>query len=93
MPGGINIQLHIQPGASKTELAGRHGDALKVRVAAPPADGRANRELIWYLAQILGVPRGHVAVIKGENGRRKTIAVRGVTVGDAARRLGLEATR
>jgi len=90
VPGGVQLQLHVQPGASRTGLAGTHGDALKVRVAAPPADGRANRELIEYLAEFLGVARGNLTLLKGENGRRKTIVVLGVSLEEAARRLGVE---
>jgi len=90
VPGGILLQLHIQPGASKTELAGRHGDALKIRVASPPSDGRANRELLRYLSTILGVPRASVTLVRGETGRRKIVSVGGITRQDAARRLGIE---
>lgn len=90
MPGGVRLQLHVQPGASRTGLAGTYGNALKVRVAAPPADGRANRELIEYLAEFLGVARGNLTLLKGETGRRKTIVVLGVSLEEAARRLGVE---
>ena len=89
MPGGIQLQLHVQPGAAHTGIAGRHGDALKVRVAAPPADGRANRELIEYLAEILGVARGNLTLLRGETSRRKTIVVLGVSLEEAGRRLGV----
>jgi len=90
VPGGINIQLHVQSGASKTELAGRYGDALKIRVASPPVEGKANREVIRYLAQILEVPRGSVALVRGAAGRRKTVAVQGVAADRAERMLGLK---
>jgi uncharacterized protein (TIGR00251 family) len=80
----------VQPGASRPGIAGIHGDALKVRVTAPPADGRANRELIEYLAEVLGVTRGCVTLVKGDTSRRKTIVVQGVSLRDAARLLGVE---
>ena len=70
-------------------MAGLHGDALKVRVAAPPTEGRANRELLDFLAECLGVARARIALIKGESGRRKTIIVEGIGVEEARRRLGL----
>lgn len=89
MPGGVQLRLHVQPGASRTGMAGLHGDALKVRVAAPPAEGRANRELLDFLAECLGVARARIALIKGESGRRKTIIVEGIGVEEARRRLGL----
>lgn len=90
MPGGVQLQLHVQPGASRTGIAGLHGDALKVRVAAPPAEGRANKELLDYLAEVLGVPRARIALVKGETGRRKTLIVQGIELQEARRRLGLE---
>ena len=91
MPGGVQLQLHVQPGASRTGIAGLHGDALKVRVAAPPAEGRANRELLDYLAEVLGVARARIALVKGETGRRKTVLLQGIELAEARRRLGLEA--
>lgn len=80
----------MQPGASRSGIAGLHGDALKVRVAAPPAEGRANRELLDYLAELLGVARVRIALVKGETGRRKTVIVQGIDLPEARRRLGLE---
>lgn len=90
MPGGVQLQLHVQPGASRTGIAGLHGDALKVRVAAPPAEGRANRELLDYLTELLGVARARIALVKGETGRRKTVIIQGIELQEARRRLGLE---
>ena len=90
MPGGVQLQLHVQPGASRTSLAGLHGDALKIRVAAPPLEGRANRELLDYLARLLGVAPARIALVKGESGRRKTVILQGVELEEARRRLGLE---
>ena len=87
--GGVRLLLHVQPRASRTELAGRFGDALKIRIAAPPVDGAANEELVRFLAETLGVRSGAVEIISGETGRRKTVEVRGVTVEAAASRLGL----
>lgn len=90
MPGGVQLQLHVQPGASRTGIAGLHGDALKVRITAPPADGRANRELLDFLAEVLGVARARIALVKGESGRRKTVIVQGIELEETRRRLGLE---
>jgi uncharacterized protein (TIGR00251 family) len=79
----------VQPRASRTELAGRHGDVLKVRVAAPPVDGAANEALLRFLAETLGVSRGAVELVAGSGSRSKIVAVRGLDVASAARRLGL----
>lgn len=72
---GWLLAVHAQPGAKRSEVAGLHGDALKVRVAAPPAEGRANDALIAFLADALGVPRNSVTVVKGATSRRKTVLV------------------
>ena len=69
------LTLHVQPGAKRTEVAGLHGDALKVRLAAPPVDGRANAELLRYLAATFGVPLRQVALLCGETSRRKVVRI------------------
>lgn len=87
---GVRLVLHVRPGAAVSELAGRHGDAIAVRLAAPPVDGRANDALIEYLARVLEVPRRAVTIVSGVSARRKVVDVDGVEVRDAARRLGAE---
>ena len=69
------LTLHIQPGAKKTELAGLHGDALKIRLAAPPVDGKANAALIAFVAQHLGVAKSAVTLKSGQTSRRKVLEV------------------
>ena len=86
---GVRIQLHIQPRATRTELAGPFGDALKVRVKSPPVDGAANEELVRFLAEALSVSRSALELVAGHSGRRKTVRVLGISVVDAERRLGL----
>jgi uncharacterized protein (TIGR00251 family) len=73
------IHLHVVPRARVTEVAGRHGDAIRVRLAAPPVDGAANDELRRFLAERLGVARGSIAIVRGATGRRKTVTVDGMT--------------
>lgn len=72
------ITLHIVPRAKVTEPAGVYGDAIRIRIAAPPADGAANMELVRFLAERLGVPKGKVRIVSGALGRRKIIEVEGV---------------
>jgi uncharacterized protein (TIGR00251 family) len=79
----------VQPRASRTEIAGRHGDALKVRLAAPPVDGAANEALVRFLADRLGVSPSAVQIESGAGGRAKVIVVQGIGREDAGRRLGL----
>lgn len=71
--------MRVQPRASRTELAGLHGGVLKVRVAAPPVDDAANRALIEFLAECLGVARRAVRIVGGETSRTKVIEVDGIT--------------
>jgi uncharacterized protein len=90
IPGGIELSLHIQPRAGRTEVAGPHGDALKIRLAAPPVDGEANDELVRFLARTLGVSKGVVTIVSGETGRRKRVRVLGVDRVAAMKRLKVE---
>ena len=71
--------MHVQPRASKTGLAGLHGDAIKLRIAAPPVDGAANEAVVRFLAHCLGISRGRVSIVAGQTGRRKTVTVLGIT--------------
>ncbi len=73
------VPFHIQPRASKTEVVGRHGDAIKIRVKAPPVDGAANEELIRFLAKRFKVPRRLVKLVSGSSSRQKQIAIQGMT--------------
>lgn len=80
------IEVHAQPGARRSEIVGPHGAALKIRIAAPPADGRANGALCEFLAERLGLPRGAVSLVRGESSRRKRVRVTGLA-GDPGSRL------
>ncbi|MBI4997692.1 MAG: YggU family protein [Rhodocyclales bacterium] len=74
----VVLSLHIQPGAKKTEVAGLHGEALKIRLHAPPVDGKANDALIAFLAERLGVPKARVVLEAGQTSRSKRVRVVGV---------------
>ena len=75
------------PRANKTELAGRYGDAVRIRVAAPPVDGAANDALVRFLARRLDLPRKAVRIARGDTSRRKTVIVQGLTTETALHRL------
>ena len=81
----LTLELHVQPGASKTSVAGLHGDRLKLRLAARPVDGEANRALVRFLADVLAVTQRDVEILRGTSGRSKTVQVRGAGPGAAAR--------
>jgi uncharacterized protein (TIGR00251 family) len=89
---GVRLTLHVQPRAARTEIAGLHGDALKVRLAAPPVDGAANEALIRFLADRLGVPRSALALVGGATSRRKVVEVTGISAEAAAARLPVGGT-
>jgi uncharacterized protein (TIGR00251 family) len=73
--GAFVLALHVQPSAKRSEFAGTHGDAVKVKLAAPPVDGKANAELIRFIAAEFGVPRRNVQLVRGETSRAKTVRV------------------
>jgi len=87
------LDIHVQPRASRTEIVGRHGDAIKIRIAAPPTDGSANEELVRFLAKTLGVKRSAVKLVGGMTSRRKRVVVTGITPEDTFQRLGGKAVR
>jgi uncharacterized protein len=73
--GALVLTLHVQPGAARTGVAGMHGDALKLRLAAPPVEGKANDELRRFLAEAFGVPLRQVTLLRGETSRRKVVRI------------------
>ena len=73
--GSVILEIHVQPGARRTEVAGVHGGAIKIQVAALPVEGKANAALIAYLARAFGVPQRAVSLLRGETGRRKLVRI------------------
>lgn len=84
--GAVRFAVHVQPRASRSEIVGMHGDALKIRLAAPPVDGAANDALVTLLAQAFAIPRRAVRILAGESSRAKLVELEGVTP-EAVRRL------
>lgn len=87
--GTIVLRLHVQPGAGRTAVQGTHGDALKVRVAAPPEKGRANDACTALVADLAGVKAAAVTLTSGATTRAKRFTVTGVDVDELVRRLEL----
>ena len=77
--GTVIFSVRVQPRASKDEIAGEIGGALKVRLRAPAVEGRANEALVEFLAQLLKTPRSAVRILGGERSRKKRLEIRGVT--------------
>ena len=88
----VVVHLHVQPGAGRTAVAGRHGHALKVKVGAPPEGGRANDAVIALVAEVLGVPTASVVLVSGATSRAKRVRVAGVAPADVEKRLELALT-
>ncbi len=85
--GAVVLRVHVQPGAGRSAVVGRHGDSLKVRVAAPPVDGRANAAAAALIAAALGVKEKAVELVSGERSRVKRYRVVGVDADEVDSRL------
>lgn len=85
--GGVRFAVHVQPRAKKPGIDGTHGDALRVRVQAPPVDGAANDDVIAVIAAALGVPARAVHIAAGHTARQKLVDVDGVDAAAAQSRL------
>jgi uncharacterized protein (TIGR00251 family) len=75
--GALLLTIQVQPNARRTEVAGMHGDALKIRLAAPAIGGRANECLLAFVAACLKVKRAQVSLLQGDKARRKLVGVEG----------------
>jgi uncharacterized protein len=75
----VILELHVQPGASRSEFAGKHGERIKVRLAARAVDGKANEALIEFLAEHYNVPKRNVRIESGLKSRQKRVLIEGVT--------------
>ncbi len=76
----MTFKVRVTPRASKNQIVGVEGDAVKVRLAAPPVEGKANEALVKFLASLLDVPRSSLEIIAGQSSRNKVIRIRGVGV-------------
>lgn len=85
----LTLVIHVQPNARASAVAGLHGDALKVRIAAPPVDDKANAALIDFLHDLLGVPAATIRVRRGAHGRRKIVEIANADAALLARLQGL----
>ena len=84
---GVIVTVHAVPRAAKDAVQGLHGDALKIRLHAPPVDGKANETLVSFLSDVLKVPKVNIALKSGANQRRKIISISGIGLSEAEKRL------
>ena len=87
MGADTRLKLRVVPGAGRSEIVGRYGDAWKVRVGAAPERGRANAELLELLADRLGVRSGDLSIVSGRGARDKVVELRGLSAREVTRRL------
>ena len=87
------LRLHVAPGAKRAGVVGRHGDAWKVSVAAPPENGRANEAVVRLLADTLDVPRSSVELVSGHSAKDKIVQLAGIEPDDIERRLSSAARK
>jgi len=83
----VELRVWVQPGAARSEIAGLHGEALKIRIAAPAQEGRANQALVEFLADLLGLPKSRVSILRGEKTREKVLLLRGLKAEELAGKL------
>ena len=76
----VTFSVKVVARASKNQIVGREGDAVKVRLKAPPVDGKANEALVKFLAETLGVTRSQIEIVAGHASRHKVVRIEGVTV-------------
>ncbi|RJX26355.1 MAG: YggU family protein [Desulfurivibrio sp.] len=81
----VSLDLYIQPKASRNSICGLHGDELKLAITAPPLDGRANKAVIHYLAELFGVAKSSISILSGQQSRHKRCLVQGLSFQEASR--------
>lgn len=74
----IKLRVYIQPNASRSAVVGEYNHALKIALKAPPIEGKANKALIAFMAELCGVSKSQVEVVKGLQSRQKTVAIAGI---------------
>lgn len=80
--GGVRLKLYVQPNGQVSEILGEHNGALKIRIQAPPVEGKANAEVEAFLARLAGVPRKNVSIVRGAQSRLKTAVIQGITLAE-----------
>lgn len=89
VPGSFTLAVKVIPGAPRSEVVGWLGEAAKVKVQAPPLEGRANEALLKFMAEKLGLPPRCVELLRGDTSRQKVLRISGLERAEGLRRLGL----
>ncbi len=80
LPGGVQISLHVLPNAPKSQIIGEHNGALKIKIKAPPVDGKANEAIVDFFSRLLKVSKSSIEILKGDKSKAKKILIHGLTV-------------
>jgi uncharacterized protein (TIGR00251 family) len=84
---GATISLHVLPNAPKSQIIGEHNNSLKIKIKAPPVEGKANDAIIKFFSEILNIPKSRLEILRGDKSRGKILLVRGLTAETLARLL------
>ncbi|PIS10047.1 MAG: YggU family protein [Bdellovibrio sp. CG10_big_fil_rev_8_21_14_0_10_47_8] len=79
-PEGVQISLYVQPNAPRSMIIGEHNGALKIKIKAPPVEGKANEEIVRFFAELLDLPKSKVEMLRGEKSRGKTVLIHGLSL-------------
>ena len=85
--GAVRLPVHAKPRAKKSKVVGERGDAVEIALAAPPVDGAANEELVRFLAEVLGLAKRDVELVRGDTSREKLVAIRSLPLAEVEARL------
>ncbi len=80
LPGGVQISLHVLPNAPKSQIIGEHNGSLKIKIKAPPVDGKANEAIVDFFSRLLKVSKSSIEILKGDKSKAKKILIHGLTV-------------
>lgn len=87
LPEGVQISLHVLPKAHKSEIIGEHNGALKIKIKAPPVDGKANEAIVEFFSKLLKLSKNSIEILKGDKSKTKKILIHGLNVEDVQNRL------
>jgi uncharacterized protein (TIGR00251 family) len=85
--GAVELVVYVQPRSRTTEIAGRHGGILKLKIAAPPVDNAANAAVVSFFASYFSLAKSRVKIVAGERSREKTVRIQGLALSEASRLL------
>lgn len=80
IPGGVQVSLHVLPNAPKSQIVGMHNGCLKVKIKAPPVDGKANQAIIEFFSELFGISKSSVEILKGDKSKTKKVFLLGLSL-------------